>query len=521
MTKQRYEAGLKARMSAEEIQNSINRLIKDGHEHYLRSPEAKADKLNRDLQAYEANIANILAGATQTKSRFSVITLSKTVAPQDILENLPDIKVPEIPILEALLPEKLGWFSSILKSRVAQHRKALNSAISQFNNATHVRNQILRYKETTLRERDRKVHERELLQRKAEREAKLFNEGLQQVSDAARNGEEDAIVYCVEALLETLSLPDTFPKKFRAAFETRSRQLVVEYKFPLFEEAVPEVERVSYVRTRDKVVPKLKSDKRRAAQYSDLISQLCLRILFETFRSVDLRFVSNVVINGYLETTDRSTGQFVSPSIVSIRVTREKFDTLVLDKVDPIKCLKGLSAVVSRSPKDLVPIRPIIEFDMVDPRFVPEQDIISQLDSRPNLMELTPSEFESLITNMFQKMGLETKMTQASRDGGVDCVAYDSRPILGGKVVVQAKRYKNTVGVSAVRDLFGTMHNEGASKGILVTTSGYGNAAYTFANGKPLELITGSNLLYLLKEHAGVDAKIKIPDDWVEPSYEQ
>ena len=40
------------------------------------------------------------------------------------------------------------------------------------------------------------------------------------------------------------------------------------------------------------------------------------------------------------------------------------------------------------------------------------------------------------------------------------------RPVIGGKVVVQAKRYKNTVGVSAVRDLFGTMHNEGAAKGI-------------------------------------------------------
>ena len=72
----------------------------------------------------------------------------------------------------------------------------------------------------------------------------------------------------------------------------------------------------------------------------------------------------------------------------------------------------------------------------------------------------------------------ETKLTQASRDGGVDCVAYDNRPILGGKVVIQAKRYKNTVGVSAVRDLFGTMQNEGASKGILVTTSGYGRSSF-------------------------------------------
>ena len=132
-------------------------------------------------------------------------------------------------------------------------------------------------------------------------------------------------------------------------------------------------------------------------------------------------------------------------------------------------------------------------------------------------MELTPSEFESLITNLFEKMGLETRLTQPSRDGGVDCVAYDARPILGGKVVIQAKRYKRTVGVSAVRDLFGTMQNEGASKGILVTTSGYGKASFDFAAGKPLELLSGTELLYLLEENADIKAKIEPPEDWVDP----
>jgi len=34
-------------------------------------------------------------------------------------------------------------------------------------------------------------------------------------------------------------------------------------------------------------------------------------------------------------------------------------------------------------------------------------------------------------------------------------------------------------------------------------TSGYGKASFDFANGKPLELLAGSNLLYLLEQHAG------------------
>ena len=91
-------------------------------------------------------------------------------------------------------------------------------------------------------------------------------------------------------------------------------------------------------------------------------------------------------------------------------------------------------------------------------------------------------------------------------------------PIFGGKVVIQAKRYKNTVGVSAARDLFGTLQNEGASKGILVTTSGYGQASFDFAQNKPIELIDGANLLYLLSEHAGIEAKILPPESWKDPA---
>lgn len=45
-------------------------------------------------------------------------------------------------------------------------------------------------------------------------------------------------------------------------------------------------------------------------------------------------------------------------------------------------------------------------------------------------------------------MGLDTKLTRSSKDGWVDAVAFDTRPIVGGKVVIQAKRYKNPVGVS-------------------------------------------------------------------------
>ena len=88
-----------------------------------------------------------------------------------------------------------------------------------------------------------------------------------------------------------------------------------------------------------------------------------------------------------------------------------------LTRVDPIACLKHLNAEVSAKPHELKAVRPIVNFNMVDHRFVDKTDVLSDLDQRPNLAELTPQQFEGLITNLFDKMGLETRLTQSSRDG--------------------------------------------------------------------------------------------------------
>ena len=51
--------------------------------------------------------------------------------------------------------------------------------------------------------------------------------------------------------------------------------------------------------------------------------------------------------------------------------------------------------------------------------------------------------------------------------------------------------------------------NEGANKGILVTTSDYGPDSYDFAKDKPITLLNGGNLLSMLEKH-GTKAIIDI-----------
>jgi restriction system protein len=112
---------------------------------------------------------------------------------------------------------------------------------------------------------------------------------------------------------------------------------------------------------------------------------------------------------------------------------------------------------------------------------------------------MDPRKFEELIKDLLVKMGYEAQLTKASHDGGVDIEAVNPQPIVGGKVVVQCKRFSGTVGASVVRDLYGVVMAVRASKGILITTSDFSSDARSFAEGNQLELINGRQLVDLLR----------------------
>lgn len=339
-------------------------------------------------------------------------------------------------------------------------------------------------------------------------EVKQHNLEVDELRSLYESGDEEAIsAYCT-LVLEKSEYPVSFSKEFRLIYVPESREVVVEYELPPLE-VIPSVSGYKYIKTRDEIQEIPQKPVVVKNLYQDIVSSLCLRTIYEIFESDQGNWIDVVSFNGFTSSVDPSTGKDIRPCLISARTSKEIFSEINLSRIDKRACLKNLGAQVSPRPDEMIAIKPVVNFDMVDRRFVQSSDVLSDLDTRPNIMDLSPFEFENLVTNLFSEIGFETKQTRSSRDGGVDAIAYDSRPLLGGKIILQAKRYKNVVGVSAVRDLYGTMINEGANKGILVTTSHYGPDAYTFANDKPIELIDGSGLLYLLKNQ-GIEAKIII-----------
>ena len=485
---------------------------KERRQIYLEIREMETVERNEDLAAGIAALEGILTHTLSIDDALNFNTLR--VTPQIPPFNPGPLNVIEQPPLrESFLPSEPSMWRKLLPGTMARYEQELAEGQRRFQQELEMyqRREQRRKEELATAKAD---YSRQIA--RAETEAAAKNAEVDKFQREYSEGDPQAVVDYCTYVLEASIYPDTFPQHSKIAYVPESKQLVVEADLPSFD-VIPAATSYKYNKTKDEITATARPLTQRRALYNSVIAQVAVRTLHGLFEADRSGHIDTIVYNGYVDSVDRGTGQHVRPCLVTIRTTRDVFGTFNLAQVDPVACLQRLNASLSKSPAELAPVRPVIEFSMVDPRFIEETDVLSGLDQRPNLMELSPSEFESLISNLFGKMGLETRLTQASRDGGVDCVAYDPRPIFGGKVVIQAKRYKHTVGVSAVRDLFGTVQNEGASKGILVTTSGYGKAAFDFASGKPLELLDGSHLLHLLAEHAGIEARILMPDDWRDP----
>jgi restriction system protein len=447
--------------------------------------------------------------ATKTQQVQDCLRSLETILPRSLGQatsiNLASLKRPlphkpppaQPPVIETFLPPKPSFLQQLLAWRRRKYKEAIEDAHNCFVAAVadSNANELMRAAEFE----------------SAVAETENYNSQIDQWIEALKASDPCAVREYLALVLEKRQFLDDFDVRVDVGILPSSSHLVINYFLP-DASIIPDHRSFTYNRSRDVISGKTISPKERKIKYADVLAQSALAVLSIVFRADTRRAIQCITLNGMIDTTDRSTGRDLRVCVFSVRADRDTFEMFNLQRVSAIECLRSLKATISRSPEELSPVKPILELNMTDPRFIESGDVLSTLDQRPNLMDLSPGEFETLITNLFAKMGLETRLTQASRDGGVDCVAYDQRPILGGKVVVQAKRYKNTVGVSSVRDLFGTVQNEGASKGILVTTSGYGKAAFDFAVGKPLELLDGHNLLFLLDEKAGIKAKIVMPE---------
>jgi restriction system protein len=340
------------------------------------------------------------------------------------------------------------------------------------------------------------------------------NAWVKDLLDRYHRGDIVAIEDFIRFVLKACEWPRCFPRSWDVVFNSQNKMVVISYQLPIPKD-LPTLKEVLFQPATGKFNEIHISEKRLRELYDRVLYSLCLMVIHQVFYLDCWRKVEIIAFNGFVNYDDPGTGNPISPYLISLVVSREEFEKYNLERVDPKDCFKRLRGIGSSTLYGLTPVQPLVVFDKNDKRFIEASEVLRGIDGATNLATIDWQEFEHLIREVFElefsQSGGEVKITRGSRDGGVDAVAFDPDPIRGGKIIIQAKRYNNTVGVSAVRDLYGTLINEGASRGILISTSDYGPDAYEFAKGKPLTLLNGSNLLFLLEKH-GYQARIDLEE---------
>ena len=482
----------------------------------MLSGQSAADELTVEAGLKLESLSQILAHTLRVDDKIDWEMLkdrSKYEFPKEFPEpkptssaaRKPEYPSPKIGIFRILLGKK----SSILAETEATH----NIAIRAWQIAEKERQEKLDLAVEEWEKRRKAFWEEHTAKEDAFKTQQAHtNAEVDRLASTVASGDEEAVIEHASLVLESSDYDGLFEKSYLLQYDRPRKLIKLAFDLPSID-ALPSLKLVKFVKASGELKETFISLRERKANFESVAYQICLRTIHELFEADEAENIDAILFNGFVEFVDPATGQNKRSCLLSLLVDRHTFCAIDLARVDPKTCFKSLKGVSAASLATLAPIAPVMELDTEDRRFVDAREIGASLNEGTNLAAMSWEDFEHLVREIFERefetRGGEVKVTQSSSDGGVDAVAFDPDPITGGKIVIQAKRYTRTVGVSAVRDLYGTMMNEGASRGILVTTADYGPDAYKFMSGKPITLMNGANLLHMLERH-GVAANIDI-----------
>ncbi|GLF97111.1 restriction endonuclease [Streptomyces yaizuensis] len=451
---------------------------------YKRSREADAQARTGEIEARVAELSGLLAagcrGGVFGSASLTRIEYVEPFAPGPLEHPVP------MPDPAYYRPQGGGWTARARERAEweAQERYRHDLALARQADGQRLA-QLAEYR----RQYDAWAGERRA-------EVQRHNTGVTRLLDGVRGGEPDAVVeYFSAALYASSEWPEAMPRRLSAAFDRAAAQLVLSWELPGFD-VVPAARSVRYVATSDQLKEVARPVAQRRALYRDVLAQSLLLVLRDLFAADEWGVLGSVALSGFVDDVDPATGRHAEVVLGAVTVAREDFTGLRLEQVGAVECLEGLRGRLSAKPDARAAVRP----DRLPGDVGAE--VFSQGDGdHPDLLVMDPVEFEGLVAELFRARGMRAVTTTRSNDGGVDVEAFDPDPISGGRIIVQVKRYRHTVPPTAVRDLYGTVQDAGANKGVLVTTSGFGPGSYTFAHGKPLTLISGTDLVELLGRH--------------------
>ena len=219
------------------------------------------------------------------------------------------------------------------------------------------------------------------------------------------------------------------------------------------------------------------------------------KIIITSRSSVDLKNAAYLRLDGlsYLGAVgliDRLTDSSLLPEQRTALADRLNNHPLAITLTAPLIKKMGFEAVMRSLNEEIYRFSPasVAETEklvkLVRPQILTVNEfLIEKLKRSPqDIYQIPPRMFEQLVAELLSDMGWDVELTQSTRDGGKDILAYTKTDIGRFLCLVEAKRFSKDrpVGVSIVRSLYGTFCDYQANSCLLVTTSTFTRDARIF-----------------------------------------
>lgn len=124
------------------------------------------------------------------------------------------------------------------------------------------------------------------------------------------------------------------------------------------------------------------------------------------------------------------------------------------------------------------------------------------MESTPSPDDVDPFALERLVADLWDTLGWETTVTENTADGGYDVKACRSQPVEQAHLIEVKRRAQGTpIGRPKIQQFAGVVAQQGADKGVFVTTSSFTDPASTAAEQLNIGLVDREQFLELIDRH--------------------
>lgn len=258
------------------------------------------------------------------------------------------------PQLDEFLPHQPNVFARHLPGADARHARRIEQANADYESAKRSWEDFEVARRTSLQAARAADEWRYAVW---ESEISALKENAETLRRKVLNGEQRAVERCATRLLNQSIYPQDINREYSCSYVAGTKTMSIGCALPE-PSTIPLAQGFRFSTRTNSIVEEHRTKHNREQLYRRLLCSIALRTAFELLSKFDSQTVSEVSIDGYVDTVDEATGKWGKAHLVGLSVSSDALDRVSLVGVDPIQCLLSLGGVVSNDALSLRNVLP-------------------------------------------------------------------------------------------------------------------------------------------------------------------